>query len=316
VKLGPAAGLLIACAAPVAEVPDEEELPFQDIVASEDSAVATPPRRRGPLLDPHGAGPLELARTYTLAWEKVPRVVSQPVADDAGALSFALGGVASSTGLTHLLSPSIEAFRGDRCSDAEPTFVRWESFPPAAVDPATLRYSRFEGMSARCRVRSRRAFQASVPALVPGLVYAFKTCDGAVCDAGARPPGSIVLVAPEPTFVDSIGAARPATNESRGGSFARVDVPLPRGRDGGAAATLSFTGADVLAWRTARGLPRPKVNEVELSESRTLSIRVEATTLAGETELRALVRVNGAAGRRLVEWLDAAPSRTPTKETP
>jgi hypothetical protein len=303
-----AVAVLVGCAAPPPEVPEDEASPLAVLVEEE---VGRSRRSVGsPRVPVEGPLPLELARSYALDWERVPRLEAHPRTDAIGSLSFVLEGFASSTGLTHLLNATSNV-QNEGCRDAEPVFVRWESFPSAAKEPASLRYSRFDGMTASCRVQSQHAYQAEVPALVPGLVYAFKTCDSSGCDAGARQPGSLVLVAPEPTFVESLGSARPATPHARSGSFGRVEVPLVRGGDGASVATLTFTGTDVLAWRKRRGLPPPKANEVELSESRLLSIRVEATTIGGATELQALLRVNGQPGRRLVEWLEAAPARTP-----
>jgi hypothetical protein len=304
-----ALGFLVACARPpvvpevteTAPAPSEVEgLPLRSVETVGLSSRRSSPSRLA------GVHPLELARTYELPWDRVPRLEAHPSVVE-GALVLQEDGFVSATGPTHPLMLPTDA-RPPTCAYAESAFARWESLPKRMESSATLRYGRFEGMSAGCRVKARRSYEAELPALVPGLLYVFRTCDGVGCDSGARAPGSLVLVSPGPAFVASFGRARGPTEGARGGSFARTEVPLATGRDGAAVATLNLTGEAILAWRQLFGLPRPKPRELELSESRLLSIRIEATTLAGETDLRAFVRVNGSAGRQLVAWLESAPS--------
>jgi hypothetical protein len=315
---------LFGCGAPPAAAPDEARWDAGASHALGDAALALGDAlevkaERGAArgsLALRGAHALELTRTYALDWERVPRLEAHPSSEAQGALLVEAGGFASSTGPTHLVSGVPRAGQYQRCDEGDLTAVRWESFSRAAKDPTALEYSRFEGLSSGCRVRSTRSYRAPLPALVPELVYVFRTCDRDGCDAGVRAPGSLVIVTPEHAFAASLGQVREPSPGARAGSYARVELPLAPGATGAATATLTLTGSAILAWREQRGLSLPKDGELELSESRLLAIRVEATTIGGETELSAYVRVNGSGGRQLVSWLEAAAARRNLKETP
>ncbi len=113
-----------------------------------------------------------------------------------------------------------------------------EGFRTVGWFKESLSYARLEGSfdPAACRGAVTRGARVRAPALVPGLVYAFRERSARGLD--------LVVVGPPADWVATSALTAPEQNDPRVGTFTRLKIPLERGR---ASAALMNVSAPALA---------------------------------------------------------------------
>ncbi len=136
--------------------------------------------------------------------------------------------------------------------------VSWEGFAIGSWSDDSIDYVRFEGTYdfETCRARPSRVARTRARALVPGLVYGFKTCVP-VCTVAPATPGNeelLVVIGPPSRWVGATVPWPKMQTEPHVGLFTRLVVPLSRG--GAASTFLHVSESDIGAFvgrRTNKG---------------------------------------------------------------
>ncbi len=117
-------------------------------------------------------------------------------------------------------------------SNNAPRVVSWEGFRTASWTRHAIEYVRYEGtLDPLCQVSATRFAKVRAQAIVPGLLYGFRTCEK-VCDAPNDDPNReelLVLIGPRASWVGSSAPSVALQTNPHVGSFSRIVVPLKRG---------------------------------------------------------------------------------------
>jgi len=135
--------------------------------------------------------------------------------------------------------------------------VSWEGFHLSAWTDTHIEYVRYEGTFdfANCKAKPTRVAKVRAPALVPQLVYGFRTCVPVCASAPADGASEelLVLIAPPARWVGATVPWPKMQTQPHVGTFSRIIVPLKRG--GSASALFNLAKADIDAFRARRTPP-------------------------------------------------------------
>lgn len=116
--------------------------------------------------------------------------------------------------------------------------LRWEGVSDVGWTAAELAFETYEGSSAGCSASAKRASRVRARALVPGVLYAFRTCSGPCSDPRSRQ--LLHLLGPGARWLTHSAPEVAAQTRVHTGSFSHATLPFGRAESASAAITVDY----------------------------------------------------------------------------
>lgn len=167
------------------------------------------------------------------------------------------------------------------CPDWDPRGgLRWEAIALQGWTPDQLEFELYSGDAIGCKASAKRASRVRARALVPSLLYAFRTCQ---TDCSPTDPQALHVVGPGSRWLAHSAPELDAQAQPHSGLFSHASVPMGPGQSSSLVITVDFTTLHDFVARH-RPLPEWETSERLLGASRFAQVQLDVVWLAGEAE--------------------------------